>query len=651
MEYRREVDGLRALAVLPVILFHAGFDIFSGGFSGVDVFFVISGYLITAIILSEIEGGSFSILNFYERRARRIIPALFLVMLICLPPAWIWLLPGDMRDFSKSLMAVSAFSSNLLFWKESGYFEAAAEIKPLLHTWSLAVEEQYYLVFPLFLLAIWRFGRRWVLGILALLGLMSLSLAQWGSTAKPVMTFYLLPTRGWELLIGVFVALHLAGKGRVEPPRLVREVGGFVGLGLLIYAIVAFDDLTPFPSLYALVPTVGTALILLYATSGTMVGRLLGVRLLVGIGLVSYSAYLWHQPLFAFARHRSIVEPSQSLFLLLAALSLVLAYFTWKYVERPFRDRDAFDRRKIFSCCAIGSVIFIGFGLWGYRSGGFPERMSPLAAGLERPVSGYAAGCKEADRTKSPCLLGDAEVKPSIAIFGDSHAFVLGGELSADLYKRHVSAVMYEGSWCPPLIDVGTDNVRKNPACRKFIQGGYSEVLKNPGISRVVLVAEWSSYTTGYRWPERAPSFYTDVYSGSKSIEENRRVVERGLQRTLAALRAAGKSVVIMKPVPEYEVVVPKALARRVLLAGVLDSDAISMDVASYRSRNAEIEKLFDRLHVESGVKLLATSDVLCPQGRCLTHLDSESLYMDSNHLSGAGARLVVPHLVAALGY
>lgn len=210
MDYRREIDGLRALAVLPVILFHAGFRTFSGGFVGVDVFFVISGYLITTIILAELEQGKFSIINFYERRARRILPALFLVMFACLPFAWLWLLPQDMDSFSQSLIAVSVFASNILFWKTSGYFDTAAELKPLLHTWSLAVEEQYYLFFPLFLMLAWRLSRRWILPLLGVSFVASLTAAQWNSAAKPMAAFFLLPTRGWELLIGAFVAFFFS---------------------------------------------------------------------------------------------------------------------------------------------------------------------------------------------------------------------------------------------------------------------------------------------------------------------------------------------------------------------------------------------------------------------------------------------------------
>src|SRR6185312_1937544 len=209
MDYRQEIDGLRALAVLPVILFHAGFQSFSGGFVGVDVFFVISGYLITTIILAELEQGRFSIINFYERRARRILPALFLVMFVCLPFAWLWLLPEDMKSFSQSLVAVSVFASNVLFWKKSGYFDTAAELKPLLHTWSLAVEEQYYVFFPIFLVLSWRLGKSKICGLLVMVFVMSLAVAQWASLAEPAAGFYLLPTRGWELLVGVFSAFFV----------------------------------------------------------------------------------------------------------------------------------------------------------------------------------------------------------------------------------------------------------------------------------------------------------------------------------------------------------------------------------------------------------------------------------------------------------
>jgi peptidoglycan/LPS O-acetylase OafA/YrhL len=292
MNYRREIDGLRALAVIPVILFHAGFEAFRGGFVGVDVFFVISGYLITTIIVSELEQGRFSIVNFYERRARRILPALFLVMLVCIPFAWLWLWPSDMKDFAGSVVAVSLFISNILFWLKSSYFDTAAELKPLLHTWSLAVEEQYYLFFPLFLILTWRLNKRWILMLLTVGGVASLAIAQWASTAKPAAAFYLLPTRGWELLIGAFAAFYLSKPNRKEFTRGVAEICGWIGLALIVASIGTYSKTTPFPGFYALAPTFGAVLIILFASEKTQIGKLMGNRAFVGIGLISYSAYL-----------------------------------------------------------------------------------------------------------------------------------------------------------------------------------------------------------------------------------------------------------------------------------------------------------------------------------------------------------------------
>jgi len=209
MNYRREIDGIRALAVIPVIFFHAGFSLFSGGYVGVDVFFVISGYLITGIVMAEVTRGTFSIADFYERRIRRILPALFLVVVVCVPVAFLVLLPADLKEFGQSLIAVATFSSNVFFWSQSGYFHGAAELKPLLHTWSLAVEEQFYVLFPLLLLFMWRWGRKWTVAILLTLAVASLLLAEWGALNKPIATFFLLPTRAWELLLGSLVAFYI----------------------------------------------------------------------------------------------------------------------------------------------------------------------------------------------------------------------------------------------------------------------------------------------------------------------------------------------------------------------------------------------------------------------------------------------------------
>ena len=363
MIYRREIDGLRAIAVVPVILFHAGVTVFSGGYVGVDVFFVISGYLITSILIDELEQGNFSIARFYERRARRILPALFFVMLCCIPFAWMWMLPSELKDFSQSIAAVVFFASNVLYWREEGYFAPAAELKPLLHTWSLAVEEQYYLLFPVFLLFAWRFGRNRVFWSICLIAAISLAVSEWGWRNKASANFYLAPTRAWELLIGSMCTFWLSGREQCANNWL-----SLLGSAMVIFAIFYYNSATPFPSFYTLVPVLGTALIIVFAGTGTWTAKLLSMRCFVGIGLISFSAYLWHQPLFAFSRIRSINQPSPYLMTALAVLSLVLAYFSWRYVEKPFRNgQDSIlpTRRAIFATSGAVAAIFFAISLVG----------------------------------------------------------------------------------------------------------------------------------------------------------------------------------------------------------------------------------------------------------------------------------------------
>ena len=362
-EYRPEIDGLRAVAVLPVILFHAGFQSFSGGFVGVDVFFVISGYLITTIILRELQEGRFTIGGFYERRARRILPALFLVALVCIPVAWLVLYPRHFREFSESIVAVATFSSNVFFWKQHDYFGTAAELKPLLHTWSLAVEEQFYILFPLLLILLHKFLKRASLVVLVALLLSGFALGHWASTNKPLAAFFFLPTRGWELMVGAVIAAYLL-KNEVTIRPGAREALGVGGVLMIMAAVLLYDDQTPFPGAYALLPTLGAGLVILFATEGTLAYRLLCTRPMVFIGLISYSAYLWHQPLLAFGRHATDNSPERIVPIAMVLLSLVLAYLSWKFVERPFRRKSPpAGRRRTLAFASVALAVLAGAGV------------------------------------------------------------------------------------------------------------------------------------------------------------------------------------------------------------------------------------------------------------------------------------------------
>ena len=452
MKYRPEIDGLRTVAVLPVILFHAGAAPFSGGFVGVDVFFVISGYLITTILIGELEEGRFSIINFYERRARRILPALFFVMLCTLPFAWAWMQPSQLKDFAQSLWAVSIFGSNVLFWKTSGYFAAAADEKPFLHTWSLAVEEQYYVLFPVFLFLAWRFGRNRVFWMITFFAAGSLLISEWGWRNEPKANFFLFPTRAWELFAGSIAAFVIKTHG-----IRTNQILAGVGLLAILYSIFFYTEATPFPSLYALLPVGGSVLIVLFATKETFAGALLSTRPFVGIGLISYSAYLWHQPLFAFARIRATEAPSFTLMMVLSVVALGLAWFSWRFVERPFRLKDVTSRRLIFSVSLTGIVFFVALGLVGnalnprfeqYWLAKQPQNVRDTYVVLARAnpeLSNWGADefgnqdlseCRFNARNPTPDvqerLFGCVEkYGPGVLILGDSHAMDLYGVVAS----------------------------------------------------------------------------------------------------------------------------------------------------------------------------------------------------------------------------
>lgn len=360
MKYRAEIDGLRALAVAPVILFHAGFELFSGGFVGVDVFFVISGYLITMVLIEDIEKKQFSIVYFYERRVRRILPALYMVMAFSIFVAWILLSDAALNKFGNGLLGVTLFVSNIIFWRqEEGYFDEAAELNPLLHTWSLSVEEQYYLLFPLFLVIAWRFGKTRVFWMIIGMLILSLLLSEWGWRNRATANFYLAPTRAWELFVGSIAAFVVQRNGVRKNNTLA-----LLGLAAIIFSIFAYDKSTPFPSVYALVPILGVVLLILFAHKNTIVCKLLSKRAIVGIGLISYSAYLWHQPLFAFTRiYTKELSLSLELSLVLILTTLVLSYFSWKFIETPFRSRATVSLRLLVLTASTALVLMVLAGL------------------------------------------------------------------------------------------------------------------------------------------------------------------------------------------------------------------------------------------------------------------------------------------------
>lgn len=648
MIYRREIDGLRALAVLPVILFHAGFETFSGGFVGVDVFFVISGYLITTIILIELEQGKFSIVNFYERRARRILPALFLVMLVCLPFAWLFLLPSYMKDFTASLIAVSVYASNFLFWQESGYFDAAAELKPLLHTWSLAVEEQFYLLFPLFLMLFWRIGKRWLLIIMTTLLVASLVLAQWGSHSMPAATFFLLPTRGWELLMGSITALYMVKADRIEFSRKISELCGWLGVALIFYAIFSFSQATPFPSIYALVPTTGTVLIIIFSNQKTTIGRFIGNKVFVGIGLISYSAYLWHQPLFAFAKHISISEPSHSIFAILSIASLVLAYLSWRFVEVPFRSRTKVGQKSVFTFALLGTVFFMAVGLLGQTTDGFSDRYSfskEFSSQFERVTLRSECLSNKGESTGDIpfCVLGNQASHPTVALFGDSHADMINPIL--DKLANDIDiAYTYNGlGGCLPLLNVDVLKGNWNRGvCQKIAQRQF-EYVRDHHIKTVILVARWSLYTQGEYDKETTGYYLSSADSITMSRAASRDVFKIAFIETVNTYKSLGAQVFVLYQVPQQKVDAKRAYAKLMTMKDQDNDhartfiDKLSVSHADHIALQSFNRSFFSSLDEMNNVIFINPDDYFCQTDRCALGTTELSFYRDDDHLNISG--------------
>lgn len=608
--YRRDIDGLRALAILPVLLFHAHVPGFSGGYVGVDIFFVISGYLITGIIAREVDEGRFSLIRFYERRFRRIMPALALMILVVLAcAAWLYL-PGDLEGVPRSALAATLFASNLWFFTDTGYFSGGADVKPLLHTWSLAVEEQYYIGFPLLLMLLARYAPRWRTGVVAAVAAGSLILAIAMQRDTSGFTFYLLPTRAWELFAGALLAL-----GAIPPlrARWLREAIAWTGMFAIALAVTLYDRTTIFPGATALAPVLGAAA-LLHAAPGTSAGRLLGWAPLVGVGLISYSLYLWHWPLIVLTEYATDRPLAGVMRLTVIGAALVAGTLSWRFVERPFRDSRQVSPRAIFLFTGVAMGGLAALSLLLMSVGGWPSRFDPQVLAQIAGAHDISPARKQCHdnfmRGASPCVLG-AAVPPDAMLWGDSHGVELAYALSLQAKARHRALIERTTSSCPPVLDYDA----KDPRCAAANRAAFAAIRADPGLERIYLAAFWANGDFD------DPAFVAKLH------------------RTIAAIRALGRQVVLIGPVPPQPFDVPRHLAH-LAQAGRLNQ-AQGVERVWVERRTPHLRALILRWRARD-VAIIDTLAALCPARHCLIERGGKPLYFDSHHLSVTGARLVV---------
>ncbi len=606
IQYRPEVDGLRAIAVLPVLFFHAGLEIFSGGYVGVDIFFVISGYLITSILLRDLEKDRFSLLTFYDRRIRRIFPALIVVILVTLALAWALMLPKDLVDTGQSAFAASVFASNILFWFKTGYFAGPAESKALLHTWSLAVEEQFYVFFPLVLWAVYRFCRAYLMHVLVMLGIASFAFCMAAMQYDESFAFYMFPTRAWELIIGCLLAIAPAR-------RPLADLFTFIGLVLIGFSIFAYDGDTVFPGLAAIPPVLGTALVIHFAPDARL-KHLLSWKPLVWTGLLSYSLYLWHWPVIVFLSYWTIRPLNGAEIALAIVLSFVLAGLTWRFIEQPFRHLRDIKAAKIVIGGLAASAIPALVGLVFVYGSGMPNRVpaeAQIAAKARLYYPTKIDSCTKMDGLTAAwmCRVGNPDAELSFALLGDSHAGSWRAGVDASANRNGTAGLLFTANGCPPVTGAKLRNSTND--CDAYERQAMA-AIREAGLTKIILAARWPIYEEPGKLQDGNPSNWLKLIESST----NALAQEFDVHFTL--------------PVPGSKYNVPNAAARKLMFSSDVE---LSLSREEVDARDANIRALSDRLAAAGAVSVLDPVELLCNDRICPAVIDNVPQYTDETHL------------------
>ena len=646
--YRPDVDGLRAIAVLGVLVFHAGATWLPGGFVGVDVFFVISGYLITAIIARECDRGDFSYARFYERRIRRIYPALMVVLAATAMGAWAVMVPTDFRAFGRTLVWTPLFASNFAFMGQAGYFDPDGSVKPLLHTWSLGVEEQFYIVFPIVLLGAMRFGLdrgRLLAGLVA------------GSLATSVVAgllgygdgYFLLPIRFWELGFGAL----LATLPRRPASASARSALGVAGLAAILVSMVAIDESMPFPGWVALVPVLGATAVIASARGPAQ--RLLASAPMVFVGRISYPMYLWHWPLIVFTQIHAFHPLTPLEAVGVVAATVVLSWVTLVVIETPIRSRAVLgSRRALFAAAAVATAMAVALGLLAFNLKGLnrwtsADQAAIAAAAQEaaeidelcpeagRFITGEAATCRIG-------LRGEGAPAPSFAVIGDSHARVVAGAISTVAARAGLSGLYFGRVACPPLLGIdriGDPELR----CAEHLRRSLAEI-ERAGVGTVLVVSRWAVFTTGHDYGRSPAEVHPLVRDGRRVPEADRlSVVRAGLAATLD--RLGGRDVVLVDSIPEARFDVPNTLANARRLGR---TEPAGPSRAEFEHRQASVRALLSAVTANRPrTRVVSPAAALCDAEACRIVEAERPLYMDADHVSRFGATRLEPILAEAL--
>ncbi len=651
LTYRPEIDGLRAIAVCAVILYHAQITIlgqpFMGGFIGVDIFFVISGYLITSIILKELlTTGSFSFKHFYERRIRRILPALLFVMLVSLPFAWMCLLPSSFVDFSKSILYSLGFSSNFYFhYSGQQYGAESGLLKPFLHTWSLSVEEQYYILFPIVLLITFKYFRKYLIHTLILGFLISLGLAEWGSRNYPSASFYFLHTRMWELLAGSLLAYYEINNGHRSKNKILNLILPFTGLILIGHSILFFNDRMFHPSFFTLSSIIGVCLIIWFSNKDEIITKILSTKLFVGFGLISYSLYLWHYPIFAFVKTTGLVMGNMTFKLLLIPILLICSVISYHFIEKPLRNKKN-DIKKILILIFISFFVLISFNLYVINNNGIKNRLPET---FQRDLRAKKVNFHQKDNTQK------------IFLIGDSHARALEFNLNEEIKKKDLSLIGFETLFY--LTDFNIVIKKTGKINENFIDRNIKidNFLKENSNLIVVFHQRWTyllletffDNEEGYKDIDNLEhhSYLEPINIKTSSLKERQQYIKEGLISQINKIINQGHKLILVYPVPEMGIDPQRYLFRNYIYNKNSFMNSIPIFSGSYevyKKRNKLIFEILDSINNPS-IYRVYPHEFFCNkqlENRCVANDKNNIFYKDSTHLSIHGSKLVVDEIM-----
>ncbi len=644
INYLPHIDGLRSIAVLSVVFHHLSPEIIPGGYIGVDIFFVISGYLIAGIIKREIEENNFTFIGFYERRVRRIFPALFGVLFFSTVLGFFYLLPSDFIVTLRGLIGTLFFVSNLVFWRDfkDGYFGATEDgLIPLVHTWSLSVEEQFYVFFPLFLFLLYKFkfGKLFVVSTLIIGFFISLFLSTYFIIDKPVAVFFLTPFRIWELLAGVLLVFNIFPEIK---NRFLNETLSFFAFIALIYPCFFYSNLTIFPGYSALLPVIGSAMLIhLGKSNETIIKSFLKFKVLVYVGLISYSLYLWHWPILVFSKYASqsfsLLENTFVLFM----ISIIVSSISYFYIEQPFRGKkgsEFISRSKVFSYSFLLVLFLTIFGFYGTSNKGLEDRFSKEVVNFDKariPDTVFLK-CDGITNPEDWCIVGNKNKKPETFFFGDSHLLSWAHAVESIYDKKNESAIIGVLSACPPFFNLvySGSEFRKNDSCIEKNKKVEEFLSKNNKIKNVVLIGVWPSYFRGWH------TLVIDIEGKGKF--KNEKGARQGLEYTIKKLNELGKNVILVGPVPVYDENVPLSHANALIqnkqfkstnYENVIDYNSVFFDY---------IKKNEDNFYFIDPLKWICKPN-------CTTLVDGKSTYWDTNHLNEFGSLHYEKYLALSL--